>query len=250
MKLHYHSQDINEDKRHFFSRRGWASIWNTRNDNKAFGGLGFHWEATILSHFLHITLSMGGEDRELGLSFACYIFALWLSIENILPRSWFGWDGWPRKTGISWHDGALWIEANAGINGQPLVLNIVDWLLGRQQYSHRVLEKQDDATVYIEADDRFYDCTVELAEDSWKRPRWPRIQKIVHADVRFVVPVPIPGKGENSWDCGDDAIFSSCFAAASIPEALEHVKTDVLRRRAKYGGKNWKAPLGSETETR
>ena len=51
--------------------------------------------------------------------------------------------------------------------------------------------------------------------------------------------LPIPGKGENSWDCGDDAYYSIGTPAATAMEAVEYAADRVLETRRRYGGSSW-----------
>ena len=51
--------------------------------------------------------------------------------------------------------------------------------------------------------------------------------------------IPIPGKGENSWDCGEDRRFSINTTANTIAEAVEAFRRDIEKTREQYGGKNW-----------
>lgn len=46
--------------------------------------------------------------------------------------------------------------------------------------------------------------------------------------------MPYQWKGENSWDCGDDATFSMSCAANSPEEALEKLKESCEKSRKKY----------------
>lgn len=72
------------------------------------------------------------------------------------------------------------------------------------------------------------------------RRRVPLYREIfVIYDIESETGVPIPGKGESSWDLDDDAIFSAGYWADSYDEALDRFKQYVLDRRLKYGGPNW-----------
>lgn len=76
---------------------------------------------------------------------------------------------------------------------------------------------------------------VRLYEIILKRPRWfARVYN--RADIEPVTGVPIPGKGENSWDCGDDAIYSLSCPANSVEEAIGAFVTTVLRDRQRRSG--------------
>jgi hypothetical protein len=52
--------------------------------------------------------------------------------------------------------------------------------------------------------------------------------------------VPTPGKGENSWDCGQDATYGLTCPASTVEEALASLRASVMRDRERYGGKDWK----------
>lgn len=52
-----------------------------------------------------------------------------------------------------------------------------------------------------------------------------------HAQVEAPAGVPIPGKGENSWDCGDDNIWGASFAARTVKEAVKKFMDDVRETR-------------------
>jgi hypothetical protein len=47
--------------------------------------------------------------------------------------------------------------------------------------------------------------------------------------------IPKPGKGENSWDCGPDAIFGQSGPGSSVTEAIAKIVQGVLRDRERYG---------------
>lgn len=59
-------------------------------------------------------------------------------------------------------------------------------------------------------------------------------------------PVPSPGKGENSWDCGEDACHGMSVGAETIEEAIGKFVATELRRRAQYGGRNWRPAKTTE----
>jgi len=65
--------------------------------------------------------------------------------------------------------------------------------------------------------------------------------------------LPIPGKGENSWDCDDDAIYSSTYdfdaCDGSVYNAIGKLEMDVMRKRRRHASLAWvpgKARAGSE----
>lgn len=52
--------------------------------------------------------------------------------------------------------------------------------------------------------------------------------------------VPFPGKGENSWDCGEDAIMGAGADEPTPEAAVASVVKSALRNRRRYGGEGWK----------
>lgn len=45
--------------------------------------------------------------------------------------------------------------------------------------------------------------------------------------------IPFAGKGENSWDCGDDGLFG--IGGDSIDDAIRRAQEAVTERRRRYG---------------
>jgi hypothetical protein len=88
-----------------------------------------------------------------------------------------------------------------------------------------------------------YDATVEIKRGTWKRRRlffwWPAIHHFDY-DITPDRPIPVPGKGENSWDCGDDAIYSSSGSGRTVHAAVSSLVDSVYRQRTQYGsGPSW-----------
>lgn len=80
----------------------------------------------------------------------------------------------------------------------------------------------------------------KISRDSWKRPRWFR-HTISRAHVDMDQPVPHPGKGENSWDCGEDGVYGMTCPASSIREAMDKIAESAMQSRQKYGsGYAWR----------
>jgi hypothetical protein len=65
----------------------------------------------------------------------------------------------------------------------------------------------------------------------------------------MITPIPHPGKGENSYDCEDDATYSLTTEARNEAEAIGAMVATVMRSRQKYGGLNWQ-PKQVSTEGR
>jgi hypothetical protein len=62
---------------------------------------------------------------------------------------------------------------------------------------------------------------------------------MVRAEITPDKPIPVPGKGENSWDCDDDASYGMTCAAQTPAEAVAHYSASIQRDRQRHGGNHW-----------
>lgn len=112
-------------------------------------------------------------------------------------------------------------------------LRVRDLLLGRKAYTKTELRRED---VGIPLDGREYAGVWTLTREEWKRPRWPfRSHERVGSWIEVEQPPAFAGKGENSWDCGDDAIFGCGSNAVTAAPAIGDYIKAVLRNRERYG---------------
>lgn len=145
------------------------------------------------------------------------------------------WDVWVDPTGWSskrpkWRDGSF---------------HVLDALFGKHEYESIPLKT---ATIQIPMPEGLYKGTCTLSEDVWKRPRW-FAKKIRRAHVDMVEPIPFPGKGSESWNCGDDAAFGMTMQARTIGDAIGAMVASVTNSRHRNGGPNWRpepAAIGEE----
>jgi hypothetical protein len=84
-----------------------------------------------------------------------------------------------------------------------------------------------------------YQWRVQLVERTWTRSRWPwpTVRRGFEAESLDGQQIPFPGKGENSWDCDDDAMFGMSGDGNGLDEAVASIVGAVLRNRLRYGGK-------------
>lgn len=114
--------------------------------------------------------------------------------------------------------------------------NLPDFLFGRQKYSESPRQAFEGLVGMPEG---FYKATVELYIATWKRPRWPWSTSVGRSSVEVEGGVPVPGKGDNSWDLDDDALFASTGDATSVHEAVAEFRESVMRDRLSYAGEDW-----------
>ena len=134
------------------------------------------------------------------------------------------WNLWS-MSGCGRHDDPWWRRGN---------FDPVDFALGCQRYHETVL---DEAEVDIPMPEGTYRWRVKLLERTWKRPRWPWVERRAgfKADCIEGEHIPHPGKGENSYDCGSDATFGMSGPGETFEAAIAGVVETVLRSRRRYG---------------
>lgn len=148
-----------------------------------------------------------------------------------------------RLVSVTFHDKAVWWNLGAHEDGraprwQRGCFHPLDSLFGRLRPV--TLEKRTIDGLCVPMPEGQYACSVTIERRKWKRNRLPWASaKGTYADVKIPAGVPVPGKGENSWDIGEDAIFSLWSKARTVEEAIGNVVVDALETRRKYGGLNW-----------
>lgn len=220
--------------------------WLRRDDSR--GTIGVEWVFTARPRTFGWRVSRGGQDSEHDASLALHFgwFSLYVYTELLLPRKWRGKDDDAREYGLtyfvegdhlSWTWHAKEFESSSH---DPWWMHkgwfLADVIFGGANYSTTVI--REEQTV-IPMPERSYPATVKIELARWKRPRWPFAKELLRGDVDIPGGVPVPGKGENSWDCDQDAIYGQTALAKSIDEAVANVVESALKSRRRYGGKNW-----------
>lgn len=113
----------------------------------------------------------------------------------------------------------------------------IDLLFGRDRI---VAEKTKlEESISIRMPEGIYEGKLKLYSRSNKRPRWPTVNHFDGYDIEMDDPIPVPGKGENSWDCGQDAIYSISGPASTAARAIISLLDSVNTSRVRYGGAMW-----------
>jgi hypothetical protein len=136
---------------------------------------------------------------------------------------------------VTWN---FWLENSSWYSDDPKWRrgrwSPVDALLGQQQYSNEVLSTHD---VVIPMPEKAYPATVTLQRATWRRTRFPFLAKSIdRANIDVPGGIPHEGKGENAWDCGEDATYSMTCPAGGLAEAIGKMVESVTRDRLRYGG--------------
>lgn len=213
-----------------------------------------------------LSISIDGDEQELQFHFSLFL-GVWITLERWLPRSWyptriskFGYGELPEEKEISVriHNRSLWWNFwrndDEGFNKtwRKGCFHFVEFIIGRADCSHKETEHEDFILPYYEGN-----YAIRVIESLWTWKMRRRLfffldkKDLLRYEVKagyqdggvFIdKPIPHQGKGENSWDCGEDATFSISFGVGRIKStreaALEFWKS-TMKDRIRYGGKNW-----------
>jgi hypothetical protein len=235
----WHSQNLNEDERghvkgsKFWNGRAWLNLPHPNAEKRKSEryltfGLEWSWRKAVRS--LGVSVSAREDRIVLDLDFG--FLALFPSVEGL-----FYFSEW-RETGIEWHNEYIWLnfwhdDDGWAKNWKGLHLTIapLDILFGRRKHSS---EKLDEVRALVPMPEGSYPATITFFRQTNKRSRW-FAQKWTRANIKPDKPIGIPGKGENAWDCDDDAIFEMSCEAATVENAVAQLVESALRTRYRYG---------------
>lgn len=218
--------------------RGWFYV----------GNHSFHLQVCKHTSSYGASFKWGGQETLLAGDLTAWLGIFWSWSP---PFSWkrrVPWSGKyneiEREIALSWHGGILWWSFLCPTMGSSRdrfhrAFHVSDWLLGRPRYSRQVLEDGIPVSITVGQwdGDGPYTGTAQRIHSEWQR-RFSTTRRD-DFEVSMEPPgLPFPGKGENSWDCGDDGIYG--FGGASLESAIERAVTHVKRDRERYGGPSWR----------
>lgn len=224
------------------------------------GRTSFRLEWNFLSRFAHVGAEVDPMESEAKVFAAVPPVALWLML-----------DSWPllhgllrrtreRELSLRIHDGSIWWKIWADPNNWSSQtprwrdgnFSVVDAILGEQKTTTEVIDRRN---VEIPMPEGCYRGISTLERVTVERPRW-FADRFVSATVSMdprdderLSPIPLPGKGENAWDCDEDALYRSSVRVSTHAEAIGKVVAGVLRSRHQRGGFDWRpegGPFGSK----
>lgn len=222
-----------------------------------------HWHFFADLNWLEARVRLGGEESAIGLSLILPRLVC-AGINIAIPKRWlegwmiedrtfavkFGYVGSIAEVEIAWADWAQTcgmtdyyrhqsprrytnVQLWPGWHWRLMPPRVLDWIFGRERQEKAAVSMKPIA---VELDGRRYEGTWTLERWATTRPRWPWIYGVrLSSWIAMPNPPQFAGKGENSWDCGDDAIYGMGSKATTAAEATgEYVKA-VLRYRERYG---------------
>lgn len=185
------------------------------------GSLGRSWERKWFDYefttgpALRLTMSTGSSyGRKLSFGFGLIFCTLWLTVYGIrLPflkpeREW----------GFYWYEWTLWMfcgrDPMSSSSKDPwyyqIVIHPLDILFGRTIHFETEVLKSYSPPRFEFRGKEFQMDGIQICDAYWFRPRipfalWKRQVQRMHLEIKH--PPGYAGKGENSWDCGDDASY-------------------------------------------
>lgn len=110
--------------------------------------------------------------------------------------------------------------------------NLLDAVFGRTVFARQLGKK---TKVVIDMPEGGYEATAQFEWCIWCRPRWPFRKMRLETDMDCPKGLPFSGKGENSWDCGDDGLHGWSVEGHDIQKAIRSGIDSCLKSRSRYG---------------
>jgi hypothetical protein len=219
---------------------GWRRMeprrWRTRfAENKRGWGVEWSWKRALHVGYWWSRGGHEGDVDQLYLALGCV--CVWISRDRASGtymeekrKGWeFTWDHWQRWFGNpdeeSEHVFCLWRD------------HLWDRLFGKTICTIREGREQK---LVIQMPEGPYDAVATFKWYCWARPRWPFRKLRPSTDVNIEGGIPFSGKGENSWDCGEDGLWGTGCTGHDLDKAAAHVRKCVLDSRVRRGDPaNW-----------
>lgn len=145
---------------------------------------------------------------------------------------------------LSWNTFQLWRGSDPdhddSSKGIPPVYfrwrdRLLDLLFGKTVFLNDRGHEWASKKIEIQMPEGLYIGRARFEKAVWFRPRWPFRKLRLTTDVDMPKGIPFMGKGENSWDCGDDGLFGFSVEGHDLAKAAAHGRDSVLKSRLKYG---------------
>ena len=210
--MRYHHQNLTDGRLPLWRHgRAWCGplAWEWRlmrgcGFGMSAGFLSVGLRAGIFSFYLH---AREGYERTFGIRFSDGI--IWIEHPWVRQMEWRSADPWWKKT---------------------ITLHVADWLLGRMKCD---VTTGQPRTVYVPLPEGSYRATATPETYIWRRRFYVPLRRRDSVKLEIEGGIPYAGKGENSWDCGDDGLWG--IGGETIEDAIGNAVSAVLRNRKRYG---------------
>lgn len=205
---------------------------------------------------LGFTVKSDPSEAQVGFRFAIPGITLYFTLESYQKLRDFTKRVGHRNIRFATHDGAIWWETplanpDGGPSDEPWYVrgsfHFVDALLGK--FETKVISTEGPTRVEIHLPEGVYTGSCELERRTVGRSRWfGAPQTIARIGLDAPHGIPFPGKGENSYDIDDDAIYEYKTEARSPADAVGQLVGRVLHLRWSRGGKSWRPSPTAPTD--
>lgn len=248
------SRDNNESSRYWFARQWTLTYWQLDENyehSRDVWAIGSEWAIPKWDSF-GVSINIGGMENVVILNFD-FLLSVFLYIEKV-PRflERLGPEE-ERELSFEIHHNTIWIDLFAEVDcwrnrdWRRIVIHPDDLLLGKERCETQFIGERP---VDIHFDNKVYKATAKLEIRTWTRSRFPFLKRS-RKDVRLEIEhgIPIPGKGESSYDIGDDALMGTGASSSNlkkpwdelVEESIQNAIASVQRTRLKYGGEGWES---------
>lgn len=259
-KIHAYVSDFAGDRGYEKGWHGRLSVYFDEACRRAFS-VEYH----VPSGSYGIAFRANHDDAPIHAALKCGLFGVYVSAEHPIVaklrdriiRAWplkrqsYSFSG--RDFSLAFHDhGVFW---SIGADDMGWSSDTPRWRHGAwhplghfmRQGEPEVLETRE---VLVPMPERSYKGTARLERTRWGFGKLPRLFDRIdyHVDLEMAPgeQVPVPGKGENSYDCDEDATFSISCPAQTIEDGVGRLVASVLRDRWRRGGARWKPEASQE----
>lgn len=201
----------------------------------------------------------GQDDEDLSVSLHVAHVGVYMNADKFRLTRWFanrfGGQEYPyaRSLSVRLHHGAVhwctWMDDSSWSRSTPKWRQ-GHWSIERTFWPREVdVTPLDDLTraVLVPMPEGAYPAVVTFERRVMRRGRlgsWLKPEVITTYTLEFDKAIPFPGKGENSWDCGDDGISSMSGPGETAAGAVGHAVAAVYRNRLAYGSSEVFTPQG------
>jgi hypothetical protein len=265
-RVHFHSQNLNEDRRgnpkgYPWHGRAWLAFHKDilSGDGRPSSDkvLGCHVEWVLGSKRARLSFEADPSDRELQFAWAIPPVAIWFTIEpgwKSVPWLWklfarlskddlgsYGSEYEAREVSVYVHDWSIvWAFWHPTMSWKSKTskwrhgsLDIREALFGKRVYREQTYTERKK--VIIPMPEGEYEGEAKLYDAIYGYQRLPWKTRLSKVDIKVDSGIPFSGKGENSWDCGEDACYGTCGPARTIEEAIGKLVGNTLETRRKRG---------------
>lgn len=228
------------------------------------GSVGRTYDKTWFKYELHtgpaLRFTMDALQGKTKFSFGIVFFTLYLTIYGVtvpfIPKG-DKYSDWGREYGFYWFEWTFWAffgrDPMSGSSKDPwyyqIVIHPLDLLFGKTKHFENERLKTYSPVLFEFRGKPYQMDEIKITQAYWFKTRipfglWHRRVPRMHLDIKK--PPGFAGKGENSYDCGDDATYGTCQMYKGPPvhhsrrdEIFEYcLKTycdDVMKSIKRYG---------------